>query len=228
MQGWGVAVLVGVPNKDDAFKTHPVNFLNERTLKGTFYGNYKPRSDLPSVVDMYMRGVNLLITGWLTTLCLSSCELKGDKNFLKLNCRSWNWRSSLLTRCPYLRSTRHLTTCWKGSPSGVSFAWKSSWTMPCELYSVFSLQDLSFLCGDGEQIKFPIKLVVSIVFYKICAVYHSRELNRPFVHRLKFRLLCLPKHIVIIHSPSLVYVYAIFVWCFCFGNISSYTFYELK
>ncbi|KAI9097983.1 hypothetical protein K1719_025754 [Acacia pycnantha] len=54
--GWGVAVLVGVPNKDDAFKTHPVNFLNERTLKGTFYGNYKPRSDLPSVVEMYMRG----------------------------------------------------------------------------------------------------------------------------------------------------------------------------
>ncbi|XP_050387538.1 alcohol dehydrogenase 1-like [Argentina anserina] len=52
--GWGVAVLVGVPNKDDAFKTHPMNFLNERTLKGTFYGNYKPRTDLPRVVEMYM------------------------------------------------------------------------------------------------------------------------------------------------------------------------------
>ncbi|KAH7833179.1 hypothetical protein Vadar_003820 [Vaccinium darrowii] len=52
--GWGVGVLVGVPNKDDAFRTHPMNFLNERTLKGTFFGNYKPRSDLPSVVEMYM------------------------------------------------------------------------------------------------------------------------------------------------------------------------------
>ncbi|RVW32716.1 Alcohol dehydrogenase 1 [Vitis vinifera] len=52
--GWGVAVLVGVPNKDDSFKTHPVNLLNERTLKGTFFGNYKPRSDLPSVVEKYM------------------------------------------------------------------------------------------------------------------------------------------------------------------------------
>ncbi|KAJ6682775.1 ALCOHOL DEHYDROGENASE 1 [Salix koriyanagi] len=52
--GWGVAVLVGVPNKDDSFKTHPVNFLNERTLKGTFFGNYKPRSDLPAVVEKYM------------------------------------------------------------------------------------------------------------------------------------------------------------------------------
>jgi len=48
-----------VPNKDDAFKTHPVNFLNERTLKGTFYGNYKPRTDLPSVVEKYMNGVSL-------------------------------------------------------------------------------------------------------------------------------------------------------------------------
>jgi len=52
--GWGVAVLVGVPNKDDAFKTHPMNLLNERTLKGTFFGNYKPRSDIPSVVEKYM------------------------------------------------------------------------------------------------------------------------------------------------------------------------------
>ncbi|KAI8535706.1 hypothetical protein RHMOL_Rhmol10G0194500 [Rhododendron molle] len=52
--GWGVAVLVGVPNKDDAFKTYPMNVLNEKTLKGTFFGNYKPRSDLPSVVEKYM------------------------------------------------------------------------------------------------------------------------------------------------------------------------------
>uniref|UniRef100_A0A0R0GCH2 Alcohol dehydrogenase-like C-terminal domain-containing protein n=1 Tax=Glycine max TaxID=3847 RepID=A0A0R0GCH2_SOYBN len=54
--GWGLAVLVGVPSKDDAFKTAPINFLNERTLKGTFYGNYKPRTDLPSVVEKYMSG----------------------------------------------------------------------------------------------------------------------------------------------------------------------------
>ncbi|KAG8089493.1 hypothetical protein GUJ93_ZPchr0011g27014 [Zizania palustris] len=53
--GWGVAVLVGVPHKDAEFKTHPMNFLNERTLKGTFFGNYKPRTDLPNVVEMYMK-----------------------------------------------------------------------------------------------------------------------------------------------------------------------------
>ena len=53
--GWGVAVLVGVPTKDDVFKTHPMNFLNEKTLKGTFFGNYKPRTDLPNVVELYMK-----------------------------------------------------------------------------------------------------------------------------------------------------------------------------
>ncbi|KAG6470416.1 hypothetical protein ZIOFF_071489 [Zingiber officinale] len=52
--GWGVAVLVGVPHKDAVFKTHPVNFLSERTLKGTFYGNFKPRTDLPGVVEKYL------------------------------------------------------------------------------------------------------------------------------------------------------------------------------
>ncbi|KAG2557267.1 hypothetical protein PVAP13_8NG246300 [Panicum virgatum] len=53
--GWGVAVLVGVPHKDAEFKTHPMNFLNERTLKGTFFGSYKPRTDLPNVVELYMK-----------------------------------------------------------------------------------------------------------------------------------------------------------------------------
>ncbi len=57
MQGWGVAVLVGVPDKDAVFMTKPINVLNERTLEGTFFGNYKPRTDLPSVVDMYMNKV---------------------------------------------------------------------------------------------------------------------------------------------------------------------------
>jgi len=52
--GWGVAVLVGVPHSNDVFATSPLNFLSERTLKGTFFGNYKPRSDLPGLVELYL------------------------------------------------------------------------------------------------------------------------------------------------------------------------------
>ncbi|KAL6271245.1 hypothetical protein ACE6H2_028156 [Prunus campanulata] len=58
LAGWGVAVLVGVPSTDAIFKTNPFNFLDERTLKGTFFGNYKPRTDLPSAVDMFMNKSN--------------------------------------------------------------------------------------------------------------------------------------------------------------------------
>ncbi|KAI7738975.1 hypothetical protein M8C21_010442 [Ambrosia artemisiifolia] len=50
--GWGVVVLVGVPHKDAVFRTSPMNLLNERTLKGTFFGNYKPRSDIPSKLEL--------------------------------------------------------------------------------------------------------------------------------------------------------------------------------
>ncbi|KAJ4913003.1 Flavoprotein-like domain protein [Raphanus sativus] len=47
--------LFGFPtSKDNAFKTHPMNMLNERTLKGTFFGNYKPKTDIPGVVEKYM------------------------------------------------------------------------------------------------------------------------------------------------------------------------------
>uniref|UniRef100_K4BGH8 alcohol dehydrogenase n=1 Tax=Solanum lycopersicum TaxID=4081 RepID=K4BGH8_SOLLC len=32
----------------------PLNFLNERTLKGTFFGNYTPCLDISSVFEKYM------------------------------------------------------------------------------------------------------------------------------------------------------------------------------
>lgn len=70
-QGWGVAVLVGVPSKDAMFMTKPINVLNERTLKGTFFGNYKPRTDLPSVVDMYMNKVTRLSSSIKNFRCVT-------------------------------------------------------------------------------------------------------------------------------------------------------------
>eukprot|EP01018_Ginkgo_biloba_P014282 Gb_32556 [translate_table: standard] len=51
----GVAVLVGVPRDDAVFLTSPTKFLFGRTLKGTFFGNFKPRSQLPGLVEMYLR-----------------------------------------------------------------------------------------------------------------------------------------------------------------------------
>uniref|UniRef100_A0A3Q7I2L1 alcohol dehydrogenase n=1 Tax=Solanum lycopersicum TaxID=4081 RepID=A0A3Q7I2L1_SOLLC len=46
---WGVAVLIGSCVQDT-----PLNFLNERTLKGTFFENSTPRLDIPSIVEKYL------------------------------------------------------------------------------------------------------------------------------------------------------------------------------
>ncbi|KAL4190869.1 hypothetical protein AMTRI_Chr07g77940 [Amborella trichopoda] len=54
-----VTILVGVLRKDAMFKTHPMNVLNERTLKGTFFGNYTPHSDLHFIIDKYMKKVHV-------------------------------------------------------------------------------------------------------------------------------------------------------------------------
>ncbi|KAJ1394383.1 hypothetical protein SESBI_34184 [Sesbania bispinosa] len=52
--GWGRAVLVGVPSIDAVFKTSPYNFLDGKTITGTTFGNYKPKTGLPSMVDLFM------------------------------------------------------------------------------------------------------------------------------------------------------------------------------
>ena len=47
--------LVGVPHKEVAFNTHLMNLLSGKTLKGAFFGNYKPHTNLLEVVKIYTR-----------------------------------------------------------------------------------------------------------------------------------------------------------------------------
>ncbi|KAL4194803.1 hypothetical protein AMTRI_Chr05g70280 [Amborella trichopoda] len=72
-----------------------MNVFNERTLKGTFFGNYKPHFDLSSIVDKYMKKVHV------------------------------TWRSSSHIQSHSQRSTRRLNTCFKGTAFTGSFEWKS-------------------------------------------------------------------------------------------------------
>lgn len=90
-----MAVLVGVPNKDAVFMTKPINLLNERTLKGTFFGNYKPRTDLPSVVDMYMSKVTSVSTA--IPIFVFNTLLKTRLCFAYFSNRNWKWTSLLPT-----------------------------------------------------------------------------------------------------------------------------------
>ncbi|KAJ4823956.1 hypothetical protein Tsubulata_016437 [Turnera subulata] len=53
--GWGLAVTLGVPKGKPEISAHYALFLGGRTLKGSLFGGWKPKSDLPSLVDMYMK-----------------------------------------------------------------------------------------------------------------------------------------------------------------------------
>uniref|UniRef100_A0A0D6QVD7 Enoyl reductase (ER) domain-containing protein n=1 Tax=Araucaria cunninghamii TaxID=56994 RepID=A0A0D6QVD7_ARACU len=53
--GWGMAIIVGVPRSKMEFSAHYGTLLSGRTLKGTLLGGWKPKSDLPLLVDMYLR-----------------------------------------------------------------------------------------------------------------------------------------------------------------------------
>lgn len=56
-QGWGLTVTLGVPEEKPEVRAHYGLFLTGRTLKGTLFGGWKPKSDLPSLVDMYTKKV---------------------------------------------------------------------------------------------------------------------------------------------------------------------------
>ncbi|XP_044466294.1 alcohol dehydrogenase-like 6 isoform X2 [Mangifera indica] len=53
--GWGLTVTLGVPKVNPEVAAHYGLFLSGRTLKGTLFGRWKPKSDLPSLVDMYAK-----------------------------------------------------------------------------------------------------------------------------------------------------------------------------
>lgn len=170
VQGWGVAVLVGVPNKDAVFMTKPINLLNERTLKGTFFGNYKPRTDLPSVVDMYTRKVwivfqsisYLRVVIWKIFLCyLWKLESEGN---LIIFCRNWKWISSLPIEFLSLKSTRPSITCWMVRVYGASLAWKNRAEHGERLGAWRDLQLLEFsLCSSPSSV-----LCISSCWYGRC------------------------------------------------------------
>ncbi|PON53607.1 Alcohol dehydrogenase superfamily, zinc-type [Trema orientale] len=52
--GWGVTVTLGVPKVKPEVTAHYGILLMGRTLKGSLFGGWRPKSDLPSLVDMYI------------------------------------------------------------------------------------------------------------------------------------------------------------------------------
>ncbi|KAM0016084.1 putative alcohol dehydrogenase [Helianthus debilis subsp. tardiflorus] len=53
--GWGVTVTLGVPKTKPEVTAHYGLLLSGRTLKGSLFGGWKPKSDLPSLIDMFLK-----------------------------------------------------------------------------------------------------------------------------------------------------------------------------
>ncbi|XP_038992581.1 alcohol dehydrogenase-like 6 [Hibiscus syriacus] len=52
--GWGLTVTLGVPKVKPEIESHYSAFLSGKTLKGSLFGGWKPKSDLPELVNKYM------------------------------------------------------------------------------------------------------------------------------------------------------------------------------
>jgi len=55
-RGWGVSVVIGVAAAGKTIETRPFQLVTGRTWKGTAFGGWKSRPQVPMLVDLYMNG----------------------------------------------------------------------------------------------------------------------------------------------------------------------------
>ncbi|KAH8489921.1 hypothetical protein H0E87_025219, partial [Populus deltoides] len=54
-KGWGTSVIVGVAASGQEISTRPFQLVTGRVWKGTAFGGFKSRSQVPLLVDKYMK-----------------------------------------------------------------------------------------------------------------------------------------------------------------------------
>jgi len=55
-KGWGQSVIIGVAASGQEISTRPFQLVTGRTWKGTAFGGFKGRTDVPLLVEKYTRG----------------------------------------------------------------------------------------------------------------------------------------------------------------------------
>jgi Zn-dependent alcohol dehydrogenase len=58
LQGWGTSVIVGVAASGQEISTRPFQLVTGRVWKGTAFGGFKSRSQVPWLVNKYLKKVN--------------------------------------------------------------------------------------------------------------------------------------------------------------------------
>jgi len=64
-KGWGESIIIGVAGGGQEITTRPFQLVTGRSWRGTAFGGARGRTDVPSIVDMYMDGqieIDSLIT----------------------------------------------------------------------------------------------------------------------------------------------------------------------
>ncbi|EFJ15470.1 hypothetical protein SELMODRAFT_149322 [Selaginella moellendorffii] len=54
-RGWGTSVIIGVAGAGQEISTRPFQLVTGRVWKGTAFGGYKSRSDVPKLVEQYLQ-----------------------------------------------------------------------------------------------------------------------------------------------------------------------------
>ncbi|KAG6403120.1 hypothetical protein SASPL_135337 [Salvia splendens] len=89
-KGWGTSVIVGIAASGQEISTRPFQLVTGRVWKGTAFGGFKSRSQVPLLVDKYLKKVSAfsallnlsdnLISSALPTFCLLFLqEIKVDE-----------------------------------------------------------------------------------------------------------------------------------------------------
>lgn len=55
-RGWGTSCVIGVAAAGHEISTRPFQLVTGRTWKGTAFGGYKSRTQVPKLVEKHLRG----------------------------------------------------------------------------------------------------------------------------------------------------------------------------
>jgi S-(hydroxymethyl)glutathione dehydrogenase / alcohol dehydrogenase len=71
-KGWGQSIIIGVAGSGQEIKTRPFQLVTGRVWKGSAFGGVKGRTELPGLVEKYMK----------KELDIDSCTFRGGFDWL--------------------------------------------------------------------------------------------------------------------------------------------------
>ena len=157
-QGWGTSVIVGVAASGQEISTRPFQLVSGRVWKGTAFGGFKSRSQVPWLVDKYLKKVKV----FQSVLFINSILLESMHSYettlcpwlLYLFCRKSRLMNTLPILWLSLRSTRLLIFCMKGDAFVVCFQHK---------HEVIYVSRASFVRNGCVELHFLVVVVVLLV-----------------------------------------------------------------